>query len=362
MYLVIVTMIIIANSAHAQTFVMQGVATPTATLVSNDPNDTICVGSGVIFTATIQGTSTYRFYVNGTSVQGPASANTYTPSPFSAGNQQVVVLVDNGTCSAKDTVNFVTLALPTATLNVTPNDTICLGTPVTFTAPTGGTNYTFKVNGTSMQSSTSNTYITSTLANHDSVTVTLTNSNGCINTSSKMPIIVNSLPTATLNVSPNDTICFGTSVTFTAPTGGTTYTFRKNGISVQSGAGNTFVTTTLANHDSISVTVTNSSGCTNTSSKMPIIVNPLPTITSVTGNLTAGCVGTNGSVAIVGLTGTSPWSFEIWTNVGGNPGSLYYTVPGTFSNPSPTLSVPIPAVGNTTLQIRYIDAHGCKNF
>jgi len=172
---------------------------------------------------------------------------------------------------------------------------------------------------------------------------------------------VNSAPTATL-LSNYTTLCAGTTVTFTASAGGTNYNFKINGSSSQSGASSTFVTSALANGDNVTVTITNGSGCSNTSLPIAMTVNPKPTVTSITGNPTPGCLGQNASVTIVGLTGTAPWSMEVWTDVLGNPGALYYTVPGTINTPNSTVSVPIPAVGFTTMHPRFTDANGCSNF
>jgi len=354
-------MVMIASISNAQTFVMQGAATPTATLTSNDANDTICVGTGVIFNAGIQAGSTYQFSVNNTVMQGPGGSNTYIPVPdFITGNQQVVLLVNNGTCSARDTINFATIALPIPTLAVAPGNTVCAGTSVTFTAG-GGVNYDFKVNGISMQNSASVTYTTSGLTNGQVVTVDVTNTGGCVATSAGITIAINPLPTPTLAAVPGNIVCTGTNVIFTAG-GGVNYDFKVNGISVQNGVLATYATSALTNGQIVTVDVTNAGGCVATSAGITMAINPLPTVATVIGNPTPNCVGTNGNVTFTGLTGTAPWSLEVWTDVLGNPGVLYYAVPGTTAIPNTVISVPIPAVGNTILHFRITDANGCKNF
>jgi len=353
-------MIIAASGANAQTFVLWGATTPTATVTSSDANDTICVGDPIIFTATIQAGCTYRFDVNGTIMQGPGGANTYIPAPaFTPGNQQVVVLVDNGTCSATDTLNFVTLGLPTPTLVVAPSNTICAGTNATFTG-TGGTNYNFKVNNITVQNSASPTYSTTTLTNGQTVTVDVTNAGGCLTTSAGITMTVNALPVATLTI-PDNSICAGTSATFTAG-GGVNYNFEINGISMQNSALATFTTTALTDGQIVTVDVTNGSGCIATSAGITMTIYPLPTVATVTGNPTPACVSNMVNVDITGLTGTAPWSVEIWTDVFGNPGVLYYAVPGTVVISNPTILVPIPGVGFTTMHLRITDANTCSNF
>jgi len=174
-------------------------------------------------------------------------------------------------------------------------------------------------------------------------------------------VYVNAAPTATLLCN-DTTICAGINVTFSASAGGTSYDFRINGASIQSGASSIFTTSALVNGDNITVTITNGNGCVKTSLPISMVVYPLPSVTSVTGNSTLGCVGQNGNATITGLTGTAPWSLEIWTDVSGNPGVLYYAVPGTTAIPNTVIPVPISVIGFETLHLRITDVHGCKNF
>ncbi len=350
--------ILTVSAVNAQNFTMNGAATPTATLTCSDPNDTICVGGSVSFTATVQTGSSYQFNVNGVVAQGPGSGTVYIPSPaFTAGNQQVVLTVNNGTCSSTDTVNFVTMALPTPTLT-TPDNSVCAGTLVTFTAG-GGISYNFMVNGTSVQNGASNTYSTSTLTDGQIVTVAVTNAGGCSATSAGITMTIFALPTATLTV-PDNSVCSGTSVTFTA-TGGVNYNFKVNGTSVQNGASATYTTSSLTNGQIVTVDVTNSNGCVSTSTGITMTIFPLPYATTVTGNPTPECVGNFTNITITGLVGTAPWTFEIWNTSGGVPSTLYYAVPGSSATTNTTISVPIPAVGLSNMFLRVIDNNGCSN-
>jgi hypothetical protein len=149
------------------------------------------------------------------------------------------------------------------------DNTICDGTSVTFTAtPTnGGTtpSYQWKLNGNDVGTNQA-TYTTSTLANGDVVTVVLTSDYPCTagNPATSNPIattvIANQPVSVTIASSDADnTICDGTSVTFTAtPTnGGTTpsYQWKLNGNNVGTDQA-TYTTTTLANGDVVTVVLT----------------------------------------------------------------------------------------------------------
>ena len=236
------------------------------------PNDNIiCQGDAVTFTAPNGGTgASYTWKVNGTTVQGPNTDNTYSTTTLLNGQSVTVDVANSNNCGATFTAPSVTvnpLPVPTLSANKT---SICPGTNVTFTA-TGGSTYNFKVNGSSVQSGSSNTYSTTGLATGiDSITVDVTNSNGCVATSAAVKDTVNASPSGTLTAiensgTPNDNkICAGSSVTFTATSGFTTYNFKINGMSVVSGSSNIYTTTALTNGQVVSVDVTNASGCTAT--------------------------------------------------------------------------------------------------
>src|SRR5690606_14317750 len=122
--------------------------------------------------------------------------------------------------------------VPTLANNATSN-TICAGESVAFTAG-GGDVYEFFVNGVSKQAASAlNTYTTSALLDGQVVTVRVTDANGCSAMSAGTTMIVNPRPVVSLLSSDADnTICAGSSVTFTAtPSGAANYQFFVNSTS-----------------------------------------------------------------------------------------------------------------------------------
>ena len=234
---------------------------------------TICAGTAVTFTAT-PGFTFYKFYVNGVVVRIADPNPVFSSSTLTNGNVVSVEVFNSLSCATFfNTVTMTVNPLPTATLSA-DKTTICAGDNVTFTA-SGGTNYNFKVNGSSQVSGPSNTYSNTTLANGNSVTVDVTNG-GCIATSLPVVINVNALPTGTLTPSAT-TICAGTNITFTASGGYTTYEFKVNGTTVLGpGASNTYSSSTLTNSQVVSVIAKNSSGCSAAFPGILITVNLLP--------------------------------------------------------------------------------------
>ena len=228
-----------------------------------------------------------------TEVRWYSVASGGTPLQTTSGNNSTYItptITSTTTYYAEATIG--TLITPrksvTATINPLPNVTLsssdadnifCAGTSVTFSA-TGGTNYNFRVNNTSVQNSTSSTYTSTTLTNGQVVDVIVTNASLCTATSSGITNTVNALPTVGLTSSDTDnTFCAGTSVTFSA-TGGTNYNFKVGGTTVQNSAAATYTSTSLTNGQVVDVIVTNSSGCTRTSTGITNTVNILPIIST----------------------------------------------------------------------------------
>jgi gliding motility-associated-like protein len=259
---------------------------PSVTLTSSDPDNEICQGDNITFTATPPGLANYQFFNNGISVQNGAS-NTYTTNALSSPNSVYVVASDNG-CSSAPSNAIVTTVIPLPVVTLVSSDAdnrICTGDWVTFTAtPAGYDNYEFFENGTSVQSGASNIYSTNTLAHNTVVTVRATQ-NGCVGVASNaIQTEVYSIPAITLtDDDPDNVICEGTPVTFTVtPTGLTSYEFFNNGISVFASSGNTWTTNTLMPGNSITAVATNVVCPSAPSNAISIQVIPAPSVNAGT--------------------------------------------------------------------------------
>jgi len=311
------------------------------------PNDTICDGTNVTFVATpINGGSTpvYQWQVNGVNVGN--NATSYSSTALANGDVVRVIMTSSELCVTKaaDTSNEITMTVnpnltPEVTITVSPNDTICVGTNVTFTASinNGGTSpsYQWRVNGSNVGSN-SNTYATSALADNDVVDVILTSSEVCVTKSMDtsnaiiMEVKPYITPDVTITVSPNDTVCDGTNVTFTAtPTNGgdmPAYQWQINGSNVGSNS-STYSSSALVNNDAVRVILTSSEMCLtktmDTSNVINMTVEPnlTPDITITVSPDDTVCAGTN-VVFLANATngGTSPtyqWKIN-GSNVGIN--------------------------------------------
>ncbi|MCZ8128736.1 MAG: Ig-like domain-containing protein [Microcystis sp. LE19-114.1B] len=287
-------------TSNVITLTISSNSTPTVSITSTSTS--FCLGNSATITATALntggGTVTYTFLNNGAIVQSGTS-NSYTSSGIVNGsNIKCNISVSGGTCltssvASSNTLNF-NVTSPSIVLT-SSGTTLCTGANVVFTATATNTSgvgtitYIFQRNGVTVQSSSSNTYSTTTYSNGDVFVCILNVSGGvCSNVVSitSNPISINALNTS-VSISPSaTTICSGTSVTFTANAintgGGTiTYTFRRNSVVVQSGSSNTYTTSTISNGNSFScsISVTGSSCGNPTASSNAVLMNVITTVT-----------------------------------------------------------------------------------
>ncbi|MFC5536490.1 beta strand repeat-containing protein, partial [Rhodocytophaga aerolata] len=323
------------------------------TVSSSDPNNNICAGEPVTFTASasIATVSNYEFFVNGLSQQnGPA--NTFTTSLLTNGQTVTVKATTTTGCSATSSgITTIVNALPVIALSSTDSDNkICQGESITFTAnaPTA-TTYEFFVNGLSVQNSATNLYTTSLLTNGQTVTVKATTATGCSATSSGITTTVNPLPAVSLSSSDADnTICQGEQVTFTANSAtAVNYEFFVDGISKQNGTSHQFITNSLTSGQSIAVLVTTAQGCSTMSSAISTVVKNLPLIVLSSSDLdNTICPGETVTFSAYSPTGTNYIFFVDGVSVQNSPSNVYTT--STLSD-------------GQTLKVLVTSADGCSS-
>lgn len=298
-------------------------APPIPTLTISETDSSYCAGTSVIFTA--GGGTSYDFRIGGVIAQ-TGSSNIFTTNLLTNGQVVDVIVTDAIGCQATSSgITNTVFALPTPTLSSSENDNaFCLGSPVTFTAG-GGTLYDFRIDEASVQTGTSNTYITSSLANNQVLTVMVTNLEGCDSLSTGITNTVYPLPVPTLTSSDADSaFCAGTSITFSA-TGGVNYDFRVDDLSRQNSGLANFTLSSLTNGQIVDVLVTDNNGCEAVSGGITNTVFELPTVNAGT-VLSPICQGST----TVSLGGS----------VGGSATGGYWSSPqgGVFSPDSASLS------------------------
>ncbi len=135
-----------------------------------------------------QANATIQVNINGGSYASVTSASASGSLSLGIGSNTINVLVtaQDGTTTDTYTISVCRTATPSLSLS-TANTTVCTGSSVTITAnPTnGGTapTYNFKVNGSSVQNSTTATYTSSSFSNGDVVTCVMTVGYSCATSS-----------------------------------------------------------------------------------------------------------------------------------------------------------------------------------
>ncbi|MCC6463558.1 MAG: Ig-like domain-containing protein, partial [Saprospiraceae bacterium] len=222
------------------------------------------------------------------------------------GTYTVTVTDENG-CTSSTTTTITVNPLPTAAIDITETSgtadddgVLCAGDAATLTA-SGGTSYLW---------STEEDEASITVTSSGSYTVTVTDANGCSNSTST-PITVHPLPAASILISETSgsekddgLLCAGDAATLTA-SGGTSYVWSTTEMS-SSISVNTAGT--------YSVIVTDANGCTETD-MVGIVINPLPTA-MITIEETSGAVDDDGKLCagdVATLTAMGGVSY-LWSN------------------------------------------------
>ena len=325
----------------------------TPTLLTSNASGTI---GGVAIVS--PGTGSYQWQsssdgVNWNDIIG-AQSDTYqppsSPQPATYYRRLVVNTLNGVLCDVASNDILVTVnALPIPGLTANPGAitaastmSICDGDSISFIG-SGGVQYEFLVNGTTVQTrSSSNTYISNALNNSDEVTVIAYDSatvSACSDESDAIEIEISAAPVASLSsTAANDTFCTGDTVTFTAGSGGLLnafYEFKINNVTRQNTTSSTFdpadYSLTLNGGDVIEVVVSSLSSCTDVAS-ITIIENVVTTVGTITSSTATVCTGEvpaviSGSSASASGTISYQWQQSLdninYTDISGATGQNY---------------------------------------
>jgi hypothetical protein len=198
-----------------------------------------CAGANTILTAS--GASTYLWSTGETTASITVSTG---------GSYSVTGTGANG-CSALDSASVTEYSLPSVSISGTLS--YCAGASTTLDAGAGFASYSWSSGETTQT-------ISATAGNY---TVTVTDSNGCSNTSAQVSVTELALPTVA--ISGTLSYCAGSNTTLTATAGLSSYLW-SSGETTQS------ITATAGSY---TVTGTDANGCSNTSSSVTVTETPL---------------------------------------------------------------------------------------
>ncbi|MBM3429363.1 MAG: T9SS type B sorting domain-containing protein [Bacteroidetes bacterium] len=260
-----------ATSNYSLTYTLNGCSTTANSTVTVNPtptvsvnSSTVCSGQSATFLATVTP-------AGGTLLWGNSqSTSSITVSPTTTTNYNVLYTLNgcNATGSGTVTVNAV------STVSVS-SATVCSGQSATLTATPSAVGGTYA--WTNNPSTTNTISVSPTSTTTYSVTYTL---NGCTSPSASGTVTVNQLPTVSVN---NAAICTGEIATLTASpsTAGGTYVWSPTGETTTA----IIVTPTATSSYSVTYTL---NGCTSQSATGTVTVNPIPTVSFSSDQLT-GC-------------------------------------------------------------------------
>jgi len=259
------------------------------------------------------GAPTYTYSWNGGS--GSTSPQ-YCNQP--AGTYVLIVTDANG-CQATQNFSIPNLNGPSAPTVAASATVACLGDTLvlTVTSPQTGVTYTWTdITGTN----TGTTYTISNIGPGGSynISVTATDTNGCVSAGTPVTINVNNLPGTT--VSGVQHFCKNDNTVLNAsPTGaGYTYQWTQNGTPISGATASSYSATAAGNYG---VVITdNGTGCKAASlGNYVITVDSLPAIDTSNMVITAsGCNQSTGSVTSVSVTPNATNNSYTWTDSGGN--------------------------------------------
>ena len=309
----------------------------------NDP--TLCLNGTTALTA--EGATTYTWtpatYLNASTGAGV----TFTGSV--AGNFDIVVTgTDDHNCSSTDTATVTVLNLPTTGLTL-ENKEICQGATASWTIAEGNYDsyaWSSSLDGSLGDNTTGNsiTFTGSTTGTH-SVTVEVTDANGCTNSASAN-VIVDTLPVITLSsetaVCQNGDIIFTTTAA-TADNGihGYVWTYPTANATVTGETDGNTLTVKWSDYGNktVKVNYTDGHNCTATQpASKTISVNELPNVIITNGEAATICLGET-----VNLNADGATTYE-WANNAGN-----------------TAAITVEPKRDSTFTVTGTDANGCSN-
>jgi hypothetical protein len=216
-----------------------------------------------------------------------------------------------GGCTVVDSISVTVNPLPVATLRPSGNTTFCQGGDVTLHAPVGFSNYNWSTG------ETSRSIVVRTTGKY---WVTLTNGNGCSNSSDTVDVNVFPATLPIIAVSGPTTFCEGETVTLTAPAGFAAYRWSLNGAVLPDNG----QSITASKTGAYVVMVADGNGCNGSSTEVDVFVNPKPTAKLLVVGATTICTGDTVEVRAPAGYNNYTWYSENGQNYG-NTRSAFVT-------------------------------------
>ncbi len=241
-------------------------AAPSAGSISG--TQAICVGGTSNLSSTVSG-GTWQSNDSGIATINSTTGVAYGISSGVA--TMTYTITGTGGCSNATATRTVTVNSAPSAGTLSGTQTVCVGATTTFSSTISGESWSSGSIGVATINSSTGV-ITGVSAGTAIITYTFSGNGVCENATATRTVTVNPTFIASVSIASSDvdnTICPGTSVTFTAtPTNGGTspsYQWKLNGSTNVGSNSPTFVTTALANNDLVTVEMTSNETCVTSS-------------------------------------------------------------------------------------------------
>ncbi len=254
----------------------------------------------------------------------PGSSNSQNPGTVTytiPGTYAVTLTISNGSCTSTITRNVV-IAPPPSSAFTLPS-TACAGTTVSMTSPSAFTYaWNFGDGATSALGTTSHAWTT---PGPYTVSLTVTDVNGCTSTTTHSITIL--APPVGCSIAPTNPppFCAGDSVLLTASTG-IAWLWQLGGVPIPGATAQTYYASLPGNY---TVIVTGANGCTCTTPAVVVTVNPSPPAT-ITANGNATICGLGNSLTLSAPTGAG-YSYMWSTGDTTQQITVIFNSPGLFT-------------------------------
>ncbi|MBI3423071.1 MAG: VCBS repeat-containing protein [Acidobacteria bacterium] len=268
-------------------------------ITAQPAGQTVCNGAAASLAVSATGTNlSYQWRKDGVDISG-ATGSSFTIATATAADAANYDVVVTGACgSLTSAVATLTVNAATAIAMQPTSQTVCAGTAATFSVAASGTalTYQWRKDGVNIGGANGNSYTATDAGSYD---VIVSGACGTVN-SSAAALTVNAL--TVINTQPaSQTVCAGTSATFSvAATGASlTYQWRKDGANIGGANGSSYNATDAANYDVVVSgacgTATSSAATLTVNATTAINIQPAsqPVCAGASATFSVGAIGTN---------------------------------------------------------------------
>src|SRR5690554_1429077 len=270
-------------------------------------NQVICSGSTTTFSSTQAGgtwtsSNTGTATVNSSGVVTGQAAGTATIT---------YTVTGTGGCSDATATRTVTVTAPPNAGTLSGTQAICEGSTTTFSSTSSGGTWSSSNTGTATVNSSG--VVTGVSAGTATITYTVTGTGGCSDATVTRTVTVTAPPNAG-TLSGTQTICEGSTTTFSTTSSGGTWSSSNMAIATVDGSG--VITGLTDGTATITYTVTGTGGCSDATATRTVTVDPLPTVTIPSSGILCEGATLNVTPATGGTWASSDVSVATITNGG----------------------------------------------